>query len=99
MTKTRIYILMMALLLPLGCASSPENGERQHEPIARTGFILCPPPDRLYGESVPIRFNSKNGRDSLSVKERMSDRSRRNMMHWSSYSALGACPSSFSSGD
>ena len=93
---TRIYIFVLALLLPMGCASSSEDDE-SHGPDSRTGFILCPPPARLYGESVSIRFNSKSGQDSLSVKEKVSDRSRRNMMHWSSYSALGAspCPSGY----
>lgn len=51
-----------------------------------SGLIYGNPPVAFRGESLPIRFNSS--KDTLSARERASERSRRNMMHWAGYSAL-----------
>lgn len=55
----------------------------------RTGFLLCPPPERLYGEprSV-IRFNSQFHKDTGSVEKIIADRSQKNLMRWSGYSSF-----------
>ena len=57
----------------------------------RTGFLLCPPPERLYGETRSvIRFNSRFRKDTGSVEKIIADRSQKNLMRWSDYSSFGA---------
>ena len=51
-----------------------------------SGLIYGNPPVAFRGESLPIRFNSS--KDTLSARERASERSRRDMMYWAGYSAL-----------
>lgn len=90
MKKTRIYILLMALLLSFGCASTTKESKK---PTGnKTGFLLCPPPLELYKESVSIRFDAGSRQDTASVKERISNRSNRNLMHWLSSSTLDSTP-------
>ena len=95
-------LLLVALIILTSCARQDdvEPGRAMVEigrdssvrPGGKTGFLLCHPPMRLYSESVSIRFNAVKKSDSLSASEKMSDMSRRDLMHWSGYSSLGSNP-------
>lgn len=79
---------MMLLLFFLSCSNDNKKREHIEEIESGTGFHLCPPPLTIYGEPVHIRFNSGKDQDSLSVDKELSDRVRRNMMHWCEYSMM-----------
>lgn len=80
-------MILLVLVLPLGCSGGRKTEEHPEEPGSR-GFLLCPPPQTIYGEPAHIRFNSRGSHDSLSVNKRLADRVRRNMLHWADYSMM-----------
>lgn len=100
--KNMIYclicnILLVALVILSSCSN--RNGHinigpaYEHTEIGNNGGRECgktsqPRNYNIWHRDMPIRFSPKKSSDTISVKEKVSEHSKRDMMHWAGYSAL-----------